>query len=206
MLPPAPGLLSTTNGWPNALLQLGRERARQDVGGAAGGKRHDDAHRARWPGLRARQRRHAEGREGDDGASARRGSSMRESRRVVAPTVRAAHVGQCATRRAPALICGSTRARHARRDNESMTRDAATSRADACREKRWGAGRLARGSLSTTRAGPLPFGRQPCPKPWRAGPVRSGQAVKLERQLRARPRGAQHLQHWPWAAPAGAPA
>ncbi len=43
MLPPAPGRLSTTTGWPVVSVSFTRHGAREDVGGAAGRERHDDA-------------------------------------------------------------------------------------------------------------------------------------------------------------------
>ena len=65
MLPPAPGRLSTTTGWPQRLGQLLRDGAREDVGGAARGERHDEADRLVSDTARA----HCADR--DDGASAR---------------------------------------------------------------------------------------------------------------------------------------
>ena len=44
MLPLAPGRLSTTIGLAEHLVQASAQQPRQDIGGAAGGIRHDDAH------------------------------------------------------------------------------------------------------------------------------------------------------------------
>ena len=54
MLPPAPPLLSTTNGWPKAAGELVADQAAHRVGAAARRERHDQADGLGGPGrLRA---------------------------------------------------------------------------------------------------------------------------------------------------------
>ena len=59
-------------GQPQRALQFGRQRAGQDVGGAAGGERHDDAHRLARPGLRAHAGGRGQQRPGGEGGQRER--------------------------------------------------------------------------------------------------------------------------------------
>ena len=140
MLPPAPALLSTMNGLAEGLAELGRERAREDVGGAAGRERHDDAHRL--------------GRPARPGRAATAAAATRRAPRTTSERRRSDMGGDLAPGRGRSLPVS-------RRALGGRPRGACPRRAeDATRNKEGGAGHQAGAALEQPRL-PAPPGRRP---------------------------------------------